>query len=116
MPKAKKKKKVKVSPKFYCDSCGTEVGQEATVCPKCGKLFASVRCPACGFVGEVNLFDEGCPACGYSPEPGEKSEKSGRQVAPKHKVPSNTLPLWVYIVAGAAFAGALALLLLTIMK
>jgi predicted RNA-binding Zn-ribbon protein involved in translation (DUF1610 family) len=117
----KSKVKEKASPKFYCDNCGTEVGQEAIECPKCGRLFSSVRCPSCGFVGEVKLFDAGCPACGYSATPvdsekfqrGQGAPKVG---APKHSAQANTLPLWVYLVAGTAFAGALWVLLLTIMK
>jgi hypothetical protein len=47
----------------------------------------------------------------------EGGRKSGRrQGGARRGAAANTLPLWVYIVAGVAFAGALWMLLLTIMK
>ena len=103
--KASKKK-----PKCYCDNCGTEVEQNASECPKCGRSFASIRCPVCNFVGEVGLFDNGCPSCGYS------APKTSAQPKPMEHVlnssqPTDALPLWVYLVSGAAFAGALVFLL-----
>jgi predicted RNA-binding Zn-ribbon protein involved in translation (DUF1610 family) len=127
--KPKEKEKEQSSPKFFCDNCGTEVGQEATECPKCGRQFSSVRCPACGFVGEVKLFDNGCPTCGYAPTPDEQfrqgapkngaskegASKDGASHPPR-SAPASALPLWVYIVAGVAFAGALYILFLTMTR
>lgn len=52
--------------RFFCESCDTEVIGDAKFCPKCGRFFASVRCPACELTGEHFLFEQGCPACGYA--------------------------------------------------
>ncbi|HET6487773.1 MAG TPA: zinc ribbon domain-containing protein [Spirochaetia bacterium] len=51
--------------RFYCESCGSEVGKSDAVCPSCGKSFAAVRCPQCGFSGKASAFARGCPVCGY---------------------------------------------------
>ncbi|MDR2537007.1 MAG: zinc-ribbon domain-containing protein [Treponema sp.] len=103
----------KQKPKFYCDNCGTEVEQSASECPKCGRSFTSVRCPVCNFVGEVSVFDNGCPSCGYS---APKTAKTSAQPRPMEPVLNSSrytdaLPLWVYLVSGVAFAGALVFLL-----
>jgi uncharacterized membrane protein YvbJ len=103
---------------FYCDHCGSEVPQNAKECPECGRSFASVRCPFCGFIGEGDLFKEGCPGCGYS-APGTSGTNAGEPLASpqpqKQKIASQassieTLPLWVYIVTGLIFLGVLAVL------
>ncbi|MFI3257610.1 MAG: zinc ribbon domain-containing protein [Spirochaetales bacterium] len=52
--------------RFFCESCDTEVVGDAKFCPKCGRFFAAVRCPACELTGEHFLFESGCPACGYA--------------------------------------------------
>ncbi|MDR2149521.1 MAG: zinc ribbon domain-containing protein [Spirochaetaceae bacterium] len=101
--------------KFFCDNCGTEVPQESEVCPQCGRGFSSVRCPICGFVGEVASFKEGCPSCGYSAASEEKKMPLGPQtklpvLQAERSVHLNSagdyniwsLPLWVYIVTGLA--------------
>jgi len=51
--------------KFFCENCGAEVAQNARFCGKCGRFFASVRCPVCGKTGSSNAFSNGCPSCGY---------------------------------------------------
>jgi predicted RNA-binding Zn-ribbon protein involved in translation (DUF1610 family) len=103
-------KEPKPAPKFFCDNCGTEVEQNASECPKCGRNFASVRCPVCGFVGEVSRFDAGCPSCGYS-APKTPAQPGPTGHALNSSQPADSLPLWVYLVSGAAFAGALVFLL-----
>jgi predicted RNA-binding Zn-ribbon protein involved in translation (DUF1610 family) len=114
MPVSLFHKAPKQKPKFYCDNCGTEVEQNASECPKCGRGFTSVRCPVCNFVGEVGLFDNGCPSCGYS------APKTPAQPRPVERVPNSqpadALPLWVYLVSGVAFAGALVFLLRMIVQ
>ena len=40
--------------KFFCESCGKEVKQNAKVCTYCGKFFSSVRCPNCGKTGSTS--------------------------------------------------------------
>ncbi|MDR1866872.1 MAG: zinc ribbon domain-containing protein [Treponema sp.] len=77
-------------PHFICDNCIKEVPQDAEVCPHCGKSFASVKCPACGFVGEAKQFYEGCPICGYLSLP--PSEKPPAKAVPtnKKREPSDT--------------------------
>ena len=52
--------------KYFCENCGSEVPANARFCPKCGKFFSSVRCPKCGFTGDVKTFKFGCPQCGYA--------------------------------------------------
>jgi len=96
-------KKSAKSPRFFCETCGAEVPRDAKKCIKCGKYFASIRCPACGFVGDEAAFKGGCPTCAYS------SEKTDRTL-PEKKNPSGPLSLWVYILTAAAFAAVLAAL------
>jgi len=52
-------------PSFYCENCGREVPFQLGACPDCGQKFYSVRCPSCGFTGDLSLFKEKCPECGY---------------------------------------------------
>jgi predicted RNA-binding Zn-ribbon protein involved in translation (DUF1610 family) len=92
-------------PRFFCDNCGAEVGRDLKACPHCGRFFASIRCPSCGFTGEERLFARGCPSCGYS-------APSGRDKTPlrETKVPASPLPLWVYFVSLAALIAMFAVL------
>ena len=53
-------------PKYFCENCGEEVAANARFCPHCGKFFAAVRCPSCGYMGSVNDFKNGCPRCHYA--------------------------------------------------
>jgi predicted RNA-binding Zn-ribbon protein involved in translation (DUF1610 family) len=94
------------SPRFFCDNCGAEVGRDLEKCPRCGRFFASVRCPACGFTGEERLFKNGCPSCGYSAPP-TRASGGGRR---KDTGPAGPLPLWVYLVSIFALLCAAALL------
>jgi len=101
------------NPHFFCESCGIEVPREAKNCPKCGRHFASVRCPACDFTGEEALFRGGCPVCGYSS--GNNHDNSGSVPDfPESKKPAGALPLWVYILTAAAFTGVFAALFFTL--
>ncbi len=56
---------------FFCEKCGAAVPGDAEKCPKCGRVFYSVRCPSCGFTGNADLFVSGCPLCGYRISGGE---------------------------------------------
>jgi predicted RNA-binding Zn-ribbon protein involved in translation (DUF1610 family) len=89
------------SPRFFCENCGAEVDRNTKTCPRCGRYFASVRCPACGFTGAEGLFAGGCPVCGYS-SPGNHIRPAGGKPSPrKEKTPriaAGALPLWVYIL------------------
>ncbi|MDR2370191.1 MAG: zinc ribbon domain-containing protein [Treponema sp.] len=96
------------APRFFCEHCGAEVARNAKACPRCGRFFASVRCPACGFAGAEALFKGGCPVCGYSssglplpPGPGERK---------KPLSPSGPLPAWVYVLSVIALILVLVLL------
>ena len=104
------------SPRFFCDNCGTEVSRDQHACPKCGRFFASVRCPACGFSGEEKLFAKGCPSCGYSaPKAAPKARNAkqrGRAKPPK--IAAGPLPLWVYVVSAAALLFVLAALVIVL--
>jgi ssDNA-binding Zn-finger/Zn-ribbon topoisomerase 1 len=93
------------------------VGRDTKKCPKCGRFFASVRCPRCGFTGSEDDFPAGCPACGYSAIPGlGRSGKAGRKggyggsAGPKEYEKADALPLWVYILTAAVAAFVFAVL------
>jgi len=106
------------NPRFFCESCGEEVPRNAKNCPKCGRFFASVLCPGCGFSGEEILFRDGCPVCGYSSKGKQHGDSSfaGAGVFPEGKKPTGALPFWVYIVTAAAFTAILAALFLLVFK
>jgi len=93
------------APKFFCESCGAEVARNAKACPSCGKFFASVKCPACGFSGDTGIFRDGCPACGYAvpgakPVPGSAGCVPPAARAGKKKADhTDPLPWWVYLVS-----------------
>jgi uncharacterized membrane protein YvbJ len=95
-------------PRFFCDNCGIEVGRDAKACPQCGRYFAKVRCPSCGFTGEEGVFSQGCPSCGYSSPP---LAIVSTPPATEQKIPAKSLPLWVYILSICAFIGVVALLI-----
>jgi uncharacterized membrane protein YvbJ len=86
-------------PRFFCDNCGTEVGRHEKACPKCGRFFASVRCPACGFSGEEALFTSGCPACGYSAGGTAKKRPWSRDDQNDVRIAAGALPVWVYLLS-----------------
>ena len=97
--------------RFFCESCGAEVPRNTNNCPKCGRAFASILCPACGFSGEADLFKGGCPVCGYSSSPSGKARK-GRNTKESKKTSGGGLPLWLYIFTAAAFTAILAAIFL----
>jgi predicted RNA-binding Zn-ribbon protein involved in translation (DUF1610 family) len=97
-------------PRFFCDNCGNEVGQNEKSCRHCGRYFASVRCPSCGFIGDETAFRNGCPSCGYSAAPG--ADKPAVNKNETHRmVPAGKLPLWVYILSICAFIAVCAVLI-----
>lgn len=83
-------------PKFFCEYCGAEVRRNDRVCPKCGKFFASVRCPACGFTGDTAAFRDGCPACGYAVFSGSPRARPER--ARREREGADPLPWWIYLL------------------
>jgi uncharacterized membrane protein YvbJ len=112
-----RKKKKDLPPLFYCDNCGAEVSQSEPSCPTCGRKFASIRCPACGFSGEEKLFNNGCPECGYQVLPGKGGHKNKRAVSRhnRKKAASDSsvegaLPVWAYFLTVAVFVFALSFL------
>ncbi|MCR5606817.1 MAG: zinc-ribbon domain-containing protein [Treponema sp.] len=113
--------------KFFCESCGAEVKANARVCPKCGRFFASVKCPKCGMIGDQNMFKNGCPRCGYAVN---GSHSSSNKVASnvyeiKHKkspfgsilsfnrggTSGDALPAWIYIASILALIAIISLCL-----
>mgnify|MGYP002627350297 CR=1 FL=1 len=113
----------KQTAKFFCESCGEEVPQNARVCAHCGRFFSSVRCPVCGETGNPNKFSDGCPKCGYAFEPDKKvdapkarAKKPSRRARrrflaaidlrsspPGRRVADETLPVWMYALTGGVF-------------
>ena len=98
-------------PKFFCENCNAEVRRDAVICPYCGRFFASVRCPSCGFTGTHKEFKDGCPSCGYAFTPDEQENKKNNTKKLKKKkfrivqyvgheadarTDTDPLPLWVY--------------------
>ncbi|AEF85727.1 conserved hypothetical protein [Treponema primitia ZAS-2] len=95
---------------FFCENCGAEVKRDSKNCPKCGRSFASILCPACGFVGEEALFAGGCPVCGYTaPAQGAPKNHPGKTLPQKFS--AGALPGWAYALAVLVFAAVAALLL-----
>jgi predicted RNA-binding Zn-ribbon protein involved in translation (DUF1610 family) len=103
---------MKKKPRFFCDNCGTEVSAQTDKCPRCGRYFASIRCPKCGFSGDEGVFDKGCPVCGYS-NPLSKNKKEVRpdknDGAPA--AVAATVPSWLFVIAAAFLVLIFALLL-----
>ncbi|MDR2659259.1 MAG: hypothetical protein LBC27_04640 [Spirochaetaceae bacterium] len=93
--------------RFFCDGCGTEVSAETERCPRCGKFFASIRCPACGFTGDTAAFSKGCPSCGYSAR-----KRPSKALPPQ----SDTAPQWFYAVTVALLVLLLATLLMYVIR
>ena len=107
------KKSNSSAPKFFCENCGAEVPIDEKRCPNCGSYFASVRCPACGFVGDESTFLGGCPACGYSALPDNYGNTLSN--AAESKKPAGALPVWVYILTAVAFIAIVVALVFTVL-
>ena len=92
--------------KFFCENCGAEVQQNAKFCRNCGRFFASVRCPSCGFIGIADSFSKGCPSCGYA----DSESKNDTASLPDKNVKAvdSPLPVWIYLFTIGALAGIIA--------
>ncbi|MBP5696189.1 MAG: zinc ribbon domain-containing protein [Treponema sp.] len=117
--------------KYFCENCGSEVAANARCCPRCGKFFSSVRCPACGHMGTVHDFKYGCPVCHYAMTEEDingtsvGAEKSDRDVRSKKKkskakktaghefssgkILGDDVPAWLFVVSVIVLIGILAL-------
>jgi len=102
-------------PRFFCENCGAEVPRDEEKCPQCGKFFASVRCPACGYIGDTAKFKGGCPVCGYSTAKAPQKAKN-RKNFPENKNAIASMPFWIYILIAAVFTAILAALFFVIAK
>jgi hypothetical protein len=103
------------APRYFCENCGVEVKRNAKICPECGRFFASVRCPKCGFTGQPDNFISGCPRCGYSDPanaPGKGGQDSGKKVV-RAESENQALPWWTYLAAFLGLCGVLILLALS---
>ena len=104
---------MKKSPRFFCDNCGYEVGSDVKTCPYCGRYFASIRCPKCGYSGPDKMFLNGCPMCGYSstPKPAKTAPKPPKKRAkkPDHNR-AEPLSAWAFIVSIIGLAIVIVLL------
>ena len=95
--------------RFYCDSCGAEVRGRSAKCPSCGKTFAAVRCPRCGYEGPPADFVRGCRLCGYmSVNPEER--KGSAAARPRRQL--SISPLFARVAGGILAALLVALLVL----
>ena len=104
------------APKFFCENCGTEVPMDEKKCPQCGRYFASVRCPACGFIGDDDMFKGGCPICGYSSAANNTGTSGSPGNFTEGKKLAGALPIWVYFLTVAVFAAIAAALFITVFK
>ncbi|MCL2093523.1 MAG: zinc ribbon domain-containing protein [Treponema sp.] len=110
--------------KFLCENCGADVPRDAKTCPKCKSSFSNIRCPFCEFVGEEQLFIEGCPTCGHrisglgedEPQKQGRPARTPRKSRQAHQYTHGPLPLWVYILTTAAFTATLAALFLRLIR
>jgi len=100
-------------PRFFCDNCGHEVERDAKSCAHCGRFFASVRCPACGYTSGEKDFSGGCPSCGYSAPPAVRADE---QTDSRPQLPARPLPLWVYILSICAFISVCAVLVSKLLR
>jgi ssDNA-binding Zn-finger/Zn-ribbon topoisomerase 1 len=116
LPQKARRRHIEKKPRFFCDNCGVEVDMGAKACPHCGRFFAAVRCPSCGFTGDDSTFKGGCPSCGYSAPSSNKGTSVNITPVPKKKIPTGSLPLWVYILSIGAFIFAVIILLLKLAK
>ena len=109
-------------PKFFCEHCNAEVRRDAMICPHCGRFFASVRCPSCGFTGTHKEFKNGCPSCGYAfgANVYENKKDNTKKIKKKKfniiryvgrngniRTDADPLPLWIYglvLLLGAVLA------------
>ncbi|MDR2070885.1 MAG: hypothetical protein LBP81_05670 [Treponema sp.] len=99
------------NPHFFCENCGAEVPLQAKQCPRCRRLFQSVRCPSCGFTGEEALFNQGCPVCGYTIPAGSGQPAKGRTGQNEGEgAAAGAPPLWVYLLAAIFFIGVCSIL------
>lgn len=119
-------------PKYFCENCGEEVAANARFCPHCGKFFAAVRCPSCGYMGSVNDFKNGCPRCHYAMSqediygPGQvpsflkdkkqkakksKKEKKAGGSARRPQGTGSDVPTWLMIVSIIVLIGLIVALL-----
>jgi RNA polymerase subunit RPABC4/transcription elongation factor Spt4 len=131
--KGKKKKSDQDENKirFFCDKCGFEVEQDTKTCPGCGRSFSSVKCTVCEFVGEAELFVDGCPVCGFSPSSPQKTQntqtvQAAQTVQKNQNAPFISakvlkrlhydLPVWIYAVTFLALGVSLAALYLNITR
>jgi len=102
--------------RFFCEYCDHEVKDDAKFCPYCGRFFASVRCPNCGYTGNHGEFSDGCPKCGYAMngssvknELNKKKKKEYKNNSIKKEHHEDALPFWIYL-----FSIALLIVLLLI--
>jgi len=102
---------VKKKPRFFCDNCGYEVGDNVKACPYCGRNFVAVRCPACDYSGPDRMFQGGCPMCGYSaPPPPNVKPKKIKSGSYKDRIPAEPLSFRVFISAFLVVVALIALL------
>lgn len=113
--KQKPRDNLVMAARFFCDNCGTEVKRNAARCGNCGRYFAFVRCPQCGFTGEESNFTKGCPSCGYCTAE-QNTPDSPSMTALGKPLSGGKLPLWVYVVAAIGLAAVGLMLYFIIMN
>lgn len=111
--------------RFYCENCGAEVQEDATLCPECGAFFVAIKCPKCGYRGKSHEFGRGCPRCGYLGDPPDEHQGSEDQKDARYRLRYGfarqftmhrdatdpvRLPSWFFWLVLAILAGSFAIL------
>jgi DNA-directed RNA polymerase subunit RPC12/RpoP len=88
---------------YICGKCGKIIDKEDSVCPHCNAKLGKIRCPFCGFTGELKAFmHDTCPRCG------RRRNSSGRGKAGglfgsnggSHSLSTRQFILLLWILAG----------------
>lgn len=116
----------KKPPDFFCEFCGAKVDKWAIQCGSCNRIFDSIKCPKCDFVGKADDFPNGCPKCGFQssslnklrdniisaqgkniPNSSKSETRAGDSPkgTPSKPKKEKIYPLWVYLVVFFLFGG-----------
>lgn len=101
--------------RFFCENCNTNVPMNAMVCPGCGNVFESVKCPACSYVAKFPKFRNGCPKCGFLKE--DKNGKRGVAVSTEEDGPESktSMPNWVFVLISVGLFAILLIMVIVLL-
>ncbi len=104
-------------PGFFCEGCGEKVDKWALQCPKCGKIFDSIKCPECNHTGTAVEFTNGCPKCGFMSKEQKIQFKNRNKGSIEVKESfGSDVPSSIFIMAIVALLGITGILVFIIFK